>query len=116
MKTALLDRTLWDMVTDASGGIAIATEPYAIEQDVASAARTFVGEAYYNTTLGAPYFEQVLGYAPPLSVLKALIVQQALRVPGCFGPVCYISAIAGRTVQGQIQFTDSNGTARVATF
>lgn len=114
MRTLLLDTVSWDLVKDASGGIAVATAPYQIEQDVASAVRTFLGECYYNTTIGAPYFEQVLGYAPPLALLKALIVQQALRVPGCGNPVCFISSITGREVRGQIQFTNNGTTAAVA--
>ena len=35
--TLLLDRTVWDLLLDGSGNIAIATEPYATAQDVASA-------------------------------------------------------------------------------
>ncbi len=40
-KTLLLDTDEWDLVLDANGDIALADEPYAISQDVASAIRTF---------------------------------------------------------------------------
>ena len=39
--------------------IAVADEPYALAQDAASAIRTFIGECYYDTTKGLPYFEKV---------------------------------------------------------
>lgn len=36
MKTLLLDQKSWDLTLDAAGNIAVAAEPYAIAQDVAS--------------------------------------------------------------------------------
>ena len=65
MKTLLLDRTQWDLVQDANGNIALATEPYARAQDVASACRLFRGELWYDTAAGIPYFEDILGKSPP---------------------------------------------------
>ena len=81
MKTLLLDQTTWDLVVDASGDIAVASDPYSIAQDAASAIRTFQGECYYDTTLGVPYWSQILGRSPPLSLLKAKLVAAALTVP-----------------------------------
>ena len=114
--TLLLDRTVWDLLLDGSGNIAIATEPYAIAQDVASACRTFLGEVYYDTVLGVPYFQQILNKNPPLALLKQLLVDQALTVPGCANPVCYILGIDNRKVTGQIVFTGPNGSTQVTGF
>ena len=47
--TLLLDRTTWDLCLDANGNIAMATGPYAIAQDVASAVRL-----WHDTTKGVP--------------------------------------------------------------
>lgn len=116
MDTLLLDTVLWDLVVDANGNIAVATAPYSIAQDVASAVRTFIGECWYDTTIGVPYFAQVLGQFPPLAQLKSLLTTAASTVPGCFNPVCYISGVSGRTVTGQIQFTDSAGQSQVVAF
>lgn len=117
MKTMLLDQTLWDLVVDSAGGIAIASDPYSIAQDVASACRLFLGEAYYDTSLGIPYFQQILGQSPPLNIIKAQLAAAASTVPGCNNPVVFLSAIGrDRALAGQVQFTDANGNRQVATF
>jgi hypothetical protein len=116
MKTLLLTTDQWDLLTDAAGNIAVATDPYSVAQDVASAVRTFIGECYYATNLGVPYFSQVLGQLPPLALFKNLITTQAARVPGCNNPVCFVHDITNRTVTGQIQFTDSNGMSQSVAF
>ena len=41
MNTLLLDLTNWDLLVDASGNIAVASDPYSVAQDVASAVRVF---------------------------------------------------------------------------
>ncbi len=113
MKTILLDRTTWDLCLDTNGNLAVASDPYSIAQDVASACRLFLGEAYYDTTQGVPYFEKILGKNPPLSVLKAALVQVALTVPEVASAVVYVSARSDRSVEGQIQVTTTSGTTVV---
>jgi hypothetical protein len=114
--TLLLDQTLWDLCLDASGNIAVATPPYSVAQDVASACRTFLGECFYNTSIGIPYFADVLGHTPPLALLKNYLTTAAATVPGCNNPVCYIGSFTNRQVTGQIQFTDSSGTTQTVGF
>lgn len=94
----------------------MATEPYALAQDAASAIKTFLGEVYYDTTLGIPYFEQILGYAPPISLMKAYFVQAALTVPGVIKAQAFITSWEGRVVEGQIQVYDAAGAIAVAGF
>lgn len=113
--TLLLDLTTWDLVVDANGNIAVASDPYSVAQDVASAVRTFLGEVWYNTTDGIPYFQSILGKLPSLAYVKAQMVTAALTVPGCNNPVVFFSGLSGRTLTGQIQFTDDNGQPQVAT-
>ena len=50
--TLLLDQTEWDLVLDASGNIALASPPYALAQDVASAVRTFLDRNSRATSAG----------------------------------------------------------------
>lgn len=109
MSTLLLDRTLWDLCVDSKGNIAVAADPYAIAQDVASACKLFQGELYYDTTQGVPYFQEILGHRPPLSVFKAALVKAALTVPGVQSAVVFVSSLTNREIQGQIQVTTTTG-------
>ena len=70
MNTLLLDRVAWDLVLDAAGNIAMASNPYATAQDVASAIKLFRGELFYDTAKGIPYWTEVLGQLPPLALVR----------------------------------------------
>jgi len=112
MKTLLLDTQLWDLCLDSGRNIAAAQAPYQLAQDVASAIRTFLGEVWYDDTLGVDYFGQVLGHTPPLAVLQALLVKAAVSVTGVVSAQCVINSFdrATRKVAGQVLFVDSSGT------
>lgn len=110
MKTLLLNPQSWDLTLDASGNIAVAAEPYAIAQDVASACRLFIGELWFDTTQGVPYFQKILGLLPPVTLVKSLLEKAALTVPGVFGAVCVITTFTNREITGQIQVTTRSGT------
>jgi len=114
--TILLDRTNWGPLVDASGNIAVAAPPYALAQDVASAIKLFLGECYYATNRGVPYWSLILGKQPPLAVFKAQIVTAALTVPGVVSATCYVTFYTGRLVTGQVQFTDEQHVSQVAGF
>lgn len=108
MKTLLLAVDTWDICLDAARNIAVATEPYQLAQDVASAIRTVLGEVYYDTSQGVDYFGKIFGKTPPTAVFKEMIVAAALTVPGVVSATCVLQSFTGRTVTGQVQFTDSN--------
>lgn len=114
--TLLLDQSAWDLVIDSAGNIAMATPPYALAQDVASAVRLFLGELWYNTPKGIPYFEDVLGHLPPLSLLTGYMEQAALTVPGVMSAQVIISAFDAREIRGEVQFIDETGAASGVTF
>lgn len=114
--TLLLDRTTWDLCVDASGNIAVASGPYALAQDAASAIKLFAGELYYDTSQGIPYFQTILGKQPSIAYLKAQLVAAALTVPGVVSAVCYLQAIKDRTVTGQVQITNASGAVTAAAF
>lgn len=109
MKTLLLDNSQWDLLTDAAGNIAAATAPYQRAQDVASAIKTFLGEVWYDSSMGVPYFQQILGKAPPIQFFKDQMVRAALTVPGVVSADCVIESFQDRTVTGAVTFTDSSG-------
>lgn len=114
MKTLLLDQRAWDLVLDAHGNIALAAEPYAQAQDVASAVRTFEGEVYYDTSRGLPHFGQFLGAYPSAQVMKSAIEDAAAGVPGVVTATCYLQALQGRQLVGQVQITTDAGVTMVA--
>lgn len=116
MRTLLLDTVRWDIILDASRNIAVADEPYALAQDAASAIRLFRGEQWYQSDTGVPYFQQILGQAPPIQLMKKAFEAAALTVPGVVSAVCYITSIEGREVRGQVQVTDAAGVITAAGF
>lgn len=98
-----------DLCADLSGNIAKASEPYAIAQDVASAIKLFKGELWYDTRQGVPYFSDILGKRPPMSLFKHHMETAALTVPNVVQAKCVVQSLAGRKITGQVQFTDING-------
>lgn len=116
MKTILLDTVTLDLVLDAGGNIALASDPYSVAQDAASAIRTFLGECWYDTTLGVPFFQSFLGRPPNVSLMKAKFSAAALTVPGVVSASVFITSVAGRRVTGQVQVTTDDGTTTAAAF
>lgn len=115
-RTLLLDTLRWDLVLDAAGNIAVASEPYSLAQSAANAIRLFRGEQWYDTTQGVPYFQQILGQYPPLEVIKTAFENAALTVPGVVSATCFITGLEGREIRGQVQVTDAAGTVTAAGF
>jgi hypothetical protein len=116
MQTLLLDTVAWDLAVDTAGNIAVASDPYSQAQDAASAIRTFEGEVYFDTTLGIPYFQQILGYSPPLSLMKAYFNSSALTVPGVTKAQSFITSWENRSVAGQVQIMNENSQVSAAGF
>ncbi|WP_205626467.1 hypothetical protein [Novosphingobium fuchskuhlense] len=92
------------MCLTSTGDIAVAVEPYAQEQDVASECRLILGEAWYDTTIGIPYITDILGRAVPVQLIKEYLVAAAKRVPGVANVTVYLSSITARGLSGQVQF------------
>lgn len=114
--TLYLSPDTWDLALDSSGNIAVAANPYELAQDSASAIRTFLGECWYDTTVGVPYWSQILGKWPPIELVKARIAQAAMTVPGIVAAKVYIASMNNRTVTGQVHVTDSAGTVTASNF
>lgn len=113
--TLLLDLTNWDLMVDIHGNIAVASQPYSLAQDAASAIKTFLGEVWYDTTQGVPWNE-ILGEPANLSLLKQQLVAQAANVTGVASAAVFVTAITGRNLSGQVQVSDASGAVSVASF
>lgn len=116
MKSLLLDRDVWDLVLDANGNIASASEPYARAQDVACACRLFAREQWYDMQSGIPYDSEILGQWPPLSLVRERLKQAALSVDGVVSAQVVITGVSGRNISGQVQFIDTEGKQNGVTF
>ncbi|MNT18985.1 hypothetical protein D3C72_1542170 [compost metagenome] len=116
MNTLLLDRTAWDLVLDASGNIAMATNPYAAAQDAASAIKLFRGELFYNTAPGVPYWEEFLGHRPPLALVRGHVQRAAMTVPNVVNAVCTLTSYTDRVLTGHVEITLQDGTTQTVSF
>lgn len=120
--TLTLDVDSWDLTLDTSGNIAVTADPDALAQDAASAIKTFLGECYFDTTIGVPWTQQILGPPPPaappsLALLKLQLSNAALTVPGVASAQVFLSAFSNRSVAGQVQIvSSSSGQASAANF
>lgn len=114
--TLYLDPQKWDLELDSAGNIAAAEAPYQLAQDAASAIRTFLGECYYDTTIGVPYWSQILGHWPPMELVKSQIAAAAMTVPGVIAAKVYIASLKDRKISGQVHITDSAGVVSAANF
>lgn len=114
--TLLLDVKAWDLVLDSGGNIALAQPPYAVAQDVASAIKLFLGELWYDSTKGVPYWTEIIGKPPSLSQLAQYMNRAALTVPGVITANTIITGFSNRTVTGQCQFTTIDGTTTTVNF
>jgi hypothetical protein len=109
MNTLLLDTETWDLILDASGNIAKASNPYAIAQDVASAIKLFKGELWYNTNNGVPHFQEILGQYPPQSLIKQRLIEAALTVPEVVEARVINLNLIDRKLTGDVEVIDLTG-------
>lgn len=116
MNTMLLDRTAWDLVLDAAGNIALASKPYAVAQDVASAIKLFKGELFYNTRPGVPYWEEFLGHRPPLALVREHVRRAAMTVPEVASARCTLTSFTDRALAGYVEITLQDGTKQTVGF
>jgi hypothetical protein len=116
--TLFLDPVAWDLTLDVNLNIAVAPEPYALAQDAASAIKTFLGEVYWNTQIGVPYFQQIFGFAPPVALLKQYLVQAALTVPNVASAQVFLASLdpTTRILSGQVQLVSKTAQGGAANF
>jgi hypothetical protein len=99
-----------DSYLDTSGNIATLSGAAAVAQDVATQCSTFLGECWYDSTQGIPYWQQILGKRPPASLIASLFENQALKVPDVATATMVVTGItAQRGLVGQLTITDTDG-------
>lgn len=103
MKTILLNPLTRDLTKDVDGNIALASNPYSVAQDIASACALYFGELWFDTTKGIAYFQSYLGRAPAPSAIKGSLVRAALTVPDVASAVCFIASFESRLLRAQVQ-------------
>ncbi|MBS1057184.1 hypothetical protein [Gluconobacter kondonii] len=117
MKSLLLDRSTWGLALDANGNLAVCTEPYSVIQDVACAVRTWLGECWYDTSLGLPYDSGIFDGASSIPLLRSQAEQAAMTVPGIAAAQCaLIGPRADRSVGGMIAVTLTTGETQSVQF
>ncbi len=117
MNTLLLDTAAWDLVLGADGNIAVATEPYSLSQDAASAIKTFLGEVYFDTTVGVPWLQQIFGKSPPLALIKSALIDAAETIPDVAQAQVFFTSLTNRALSGQVQVVSaSSGQTSAAAF
>ena len=77
-----LNEENWDLVTDRSANLAIVSDNERIAQDVATATRVWLGEAWNDVEIGVPYETVIFARNPPPSLVKEYIRKTALTVEG----------------------------------
>lgn len=116
MNTLILAQDTWDLILDAQGNIAMATDPYSLVQDVSSAVRLFLGELWYDEIQGVPYRENILGHNPSLQYVRIQIEKAALTVPTIVLAKASITSFEGREIKGYVQITDAAVTVQTVQF
>jgi hypothetical protein len=109
VNTLLLDQATWDLTVDSMGSIAVASDPYSVAQDVATACRLFLGELWYDTTQGLPYFQRILGKLPPSIFIKQQLIAAARSAPEVAGAKVFFNSFKNRALAGQIHLTLASG-------
>jgi len=105
--TTLALNASWDLYADSSGNIATLSGGAQLAQDAASACRCFLGELYFDTSQGVPYWQRLLGTGtlPPQSLIIAKLQAAALTVVGVETATITITSITARTVRGTVAVT-----------
>ena len=117
MKTLQLDADAWDITLDAAGNIAVASDKESILQDVCSAARTWLGEALYDTGQGVPYDTDILQSNIDISFYASEVEDAALAVPGVAAATCHLAnPTKERQLQGAIVITFTDGSTDYVQF
>ena len=115
MNTFLLDPGTWDLVIDFNGNIAAVTEPYSLAQDAACAIKTYLGECFYDITIGVQY-SNILGKRFNINYIKAQLIAAAETVPGVVSAQVFLISLTNRVLSGQVQTTDKTGVVSAASF
>ncbi|WP_245677549.1 hypothetical protein [Candidatus Arsenophonus triatominarum] len=84
------------------------TTPAAVAQDVASACLVFMGECYFDRSLGIPWKEEVLGRRPTAGFIAQKLQVEAEKLPVVNQAIASVRLDkASRKLRGVIRVTDN---------
>ncbi|KMK23089.1 hypothetical protein ABW11_20990 [Pluralibacter gergoviae] len=109
-RSLYLNPDTWDIELNSSNNLSTVGNPYACAQDVATACSAFRGECIYQTGIGVPYNEKILGQNPGTGSVQTWLENEALRLPYIADARATIVAGEARVATGVIVITDRNGT------
>ncbi len=92
-----------DLVVD-KGQLVLVEEREELEQHLAQRLRTFLGEWFLDTTIGIPYFDDILVKQPNVNVVDTLFIDEILGTPGIIRLLEFNSDLTSDTRQLSIDF------------
>lgn len=107
-RTLYLDPDTWDLELDDTGNIRVATESYAVAQNVASATRAFTNDMYFQLDRGVPHFETDISNPISTGVLTSRLNRCARAVDGVLTAETTITSFENRVIEGEIRLTTIN--------
>ena len=106
---SLLLNDQWDIDLDVNGDMAITANPYAVAQDVACSCSTVLGECWYDTALGIPYYERILGKWPGTQLINTKMASEAKKLSYVQSAFCTTTVgNVDRIASGVMTITDTN--------
>lgn len=114
MTSLALDNAHWDLTLDSQRDLALISGGAGIVQDVCCAVQTWIGEAWYDLSLGLPYDGGILGAGDSPLVYASFVEAAAQAVPGVASVKCAPAAltpdrrlsgtIAVQTLSGEVHY------------
>lgn len=103
MDTLLFNPESWgELLVNARGDIAVASEPYRTAQDVSTATKMFKADLWYNISEGIPYLEEVYAKDADIPVLRDFLEKQAFKINGVFAVEVLMSDFTDRKLSGRV--------------
>jgi hypothetical protein len=87
-----------DLYLDENGDLAGVSGVDGIASDLRSRLQTFLGEYTWNTAIGLPWLQEILGERPPRSRIEELVRTEALKTPGVISIDDFTATGSGRTL------------------
>lgn len=110
LTTSLKLNENWDIHLNGENNLSTTQDANAVAQDVASACKTHLGEVWFDTSLGIPWFTQILGKPVSAVFIQAQLEKQAKRLPYVSNArATVITDRATRSSRGLIAIVDANG-------
>ena len=104
--TLQLDSDTWDLVVSPDANIATVNDVEGMQQsqDAASACRLFLDELWFDTTQGVPYWQQMLGKLPPISLIESNYATAAETVTNVKAASVTVTSLQNQPANSALRF------------